>query len=331
VKKILVTGGNGFIGSNIIIAINKNKYKIDVLDLAKQNPKLEQYVNKYYRGDLKNKKFVNKILKKNYDIVIHCAAFIEVGESVKEPIKYYENNFLGTFNLLNSMIDNKCNKIIFSSTAAVYGNPSKCPIKENQILLPINPYGFSKMMVEKLLKDLHKNNKMKYISLRYFNACGSVKNFGERHDPETHLIPLIMQAASGRKKEISLYGNNFKTKDGTCIRDYIHVRDIANAHVKSLDYLIKDGNSHVFNIGSGKGFSVNQVIKFSSKITRKKINVKVTNARKGDPKILTASSVKIKKILNWEPKYSDIKNIIKSAWQWEKQLLKSHKYNKFKK
>ena len=143
-KKILVTGGNGFIGSNIIIAINKNKYKIDVLDLAKQNPKLEQYVNKYYRGDLKNKKFVNKILKKNYDIVIHCAAFIEVGESVKEPIKYYENNFLGTFNLLNSMIENKCNKIIFSSTAAVYGNPSKCPIKENQKLLPINPYGFQK-------------------------------------------------------------------------------------------------------------------------------------------------------------------------------------------
>ena len=322
-KKILVTGGNGFIGSNTILAINKSRYKIDVIDLEKKNPKLNKYINRYYRGDLKDKQFVHRILKKNYDIIIHCAAFIEVGESVNKPLKYYENNFLGTFNLLNEMIKNKCNKIIFSSTAAVYGNPRKCPISENEKLLPINPYGFSKMMVEKLLKDLDNNNKIKYISLRYFNACGSVKNFGERHDPETHLIPLIMQAASGRKREIYLYGNKFKTKDGTCVRDYVHVRDIANAHVKSLEYLIKNEKSHVFNIGSGKGFSVNQIIRFSRKITGKKINVKVTNARKGDPKILTASSIKINKILNWKPKYSSITTIIESAWEWEKQLLKS--------
>jgi UDP-glucose 4-epimerase len=219
------------------------------------------------------------------------------------------------------MIKNDCKKIIFSSSAAIYGKPNTHPITESFKLKPINPYGFSKLMVENLLSDMEKAYNFKYISLRYFNASGASNKFGEMHNPETHLIPLIMQVASGRIQNINIYGNKYKTKDGTCIRDYIHVADIADAHVKSVQYLFKFNKSEIFNLGSEGGRSVGEIIKLSRKITNKKIKVKILPKRLGDPSILIASSFKIKKTLKWKPKFSSIKNILQSAWNWEKKLL----------
>ena len=318
---LLVTGGNGYIGSNIISALDKNFFLIDVIDKQKKNSLLDKYIRNYFKGDLKNKLFVDNVFKNKYDVVIHCASLIEVNESVLMPSKYYENNFFGTINLLNSMIKNNCNKLIFSSSAAIYGVPKKIPITEDSELNPVCPYGFSKLIIEQLLKDYEKISKLKYITLRYFNACGATKNFGEKHEPETHLIPLIMQALSKRKKEIKIYGDNFKTKDGTCIRDYVHVGDIANAHIKALNYLLNKNKSEIFNIGSGRGFSVKEIIFNSEKVTKKKLFFRIVKPRAGDPEILLASNNKIKRILKWKPKLSSISSIIKSAWSWEKSLL----------
>jgi UDP-glucose 4-epimerase len=257
---------------------------------------------------------------------MHFASFINVGESYMHPKKYYDNNVINTLNLLDCMVDLKISNFIFSSTAAVYGEPSLTPIKEDQNIAPVNPYGNTKAIVEKILKDYDQAYGLKYISLRYFNACGAHIDgtIGERHDPETHLIPLILQAASGRRKEFKVYGDDYDTQDGTCVRDYIHVMDLSEAHLLSLEKLIKNQKSDIYNIGNNKGFSVKEIISMAEKITQIKIPYEITSRRKGDPSELIADNKKISENLNWSANYSDLKTILETAWEWEKRLSRSN-------
>jgi UDP-glucose 4-epimerase len=257
---------------------------------------------------------------------MHFASFINVGESYIHPKKYYDNNVINTLNLLDCMVDLKISNFIFSSTAAVYGEPSLTPIKEDQNIAPVNPYGNTKAIVEKILKDYDQAYGLKYISLRYFNACGAHIDgtIGERHDPETHLIPLILQAASGRRKDFKVYGDDYDTQDGTCVRDYIHVMDLSEAHLLSLEKLIKNQKSDIYNIGNNKGFSVKEIISMAEKITQIKIPYEITSRRKGDPSKLIADNKKISENLNWSANYSDLKTILETAWEWEKRLSRSN-------
>ena len=298
-------------------------HQIDVLDNLSTGFKENSQNYKLHICDLSNKKQVHKILKENkYEMVMHFASCINVGESYDHPMKYYENNVINTLNLLECMIDLKILNFIFSSTAAVYGEPESIPIKEEQNLSPINPYGKTKSVVENILSDYDKSYGLKYISLRYFNACGAHIDgtIGERHNPETHLIPLILQTASGRRNNFKIYGDDYKTKDGTCVRDYIHVMDIAEAHLLSLEKLIQTQNSDIYNIGNKQGYSVREIIDMVEEITQIKIPYKISEKRKGDPAELIADNSKITEKLNWRARYSDLNTIINTAWEWEKKL-----------
>jgi UDP-glucose 4-epimerase len=276
-----------------------------------------------HKCDLANREEVYSILQNNYDLVMHFASYINVGESYINPQKYYENNVVNTLNLLNCMVDLKILNFVFSSTAAVYGEPKSNPISENHSMTPVNPYGHTKAIVENILKDYDSSYGLKSISLRYFNACGAHSDgtIGERHDPETHLIPLILQAVSGRKDKITIYGDDYPTKDGTCIRDYIHVMDLAEAHLLALDRLSQTQSSDVYNVGNNEGFSVREIIEVAKKITNRKMDIEIQSRRKGDPAELIADNQKIKSELNWKAKHSDLDKIISSAWQWEQKLL----------
>ncbi|MCC7553188.1 MAG: UDP-glucose 4-epimerase GalE [Methanobacteriaceae archaeon] len=315
---ILVTGGAGYIGSHTNKALHSAGYDTLVLD----------NLSKGYENFVKWGEFVNcdfgsyddlKNLFNSYDIegVIHFAAFSSVGESVKQPAKYLKNNFKNTLNLLKVMKKFEVNKFIFSSTAAVYGNPEFTPIPENHPLKPINPYGQSKLNVERALEKSDLN----YVSLRYFNAagCDFDLEIGEAHVPETHLIPLILDAAIGKRDSISIFGDDYNTQDGTCIRDYVHVNDLADAHIKAYEYLQDDNSSNIFNLGNGNGFSVKEVINTCKKITGIDFNVEISPRRDGDPDILIADFNKIKSSLNWNPKY-DLDTIVESAWNWHKKI-----------
>jgi len=298
-------------------------HQIDVLDNLSTGFKENSQNYKLHICDLSNKKQVHKILKENkYEVVMHFASSINVGESYDHPMKYYENNVINTLNLLECMIDLKILNFIFSSTAAVYGEPESIPIKEEQNLSPINPYGKTKSLVENILSDYDKSYGLKYISLRYFNACGAHIDgtIGERHNPETHLIPLILQTASGRRNNFKIYGDDYKTKDGTCVRDYIHVMDIAEAHLLSLEKLIQTQSSDIYNIGNKQGYSVREIIDMVEEITQIKIPYKISEKRKGDPAELIADNSKITEKLNWRARYSDLNTIINTAWEWEKKL-----------
>lgn len=298
-------------------------HQIDVLDNLSTGFKENSQNYKLHICDLSNKEQVHKILKENkYEMVMHFASSINVGESYDHPMKYYENNVINTLNLLECMIDLKILNFIFSSTAAVYGEPESIPIKEEQNLSPINPYGKTKSLVENILSDYDKSYGLKYISLRYFNACGAHIDgtIGERHNPETHLIPLILQTASGRRNNFKIYGDDYKTKDGTCVRDYIHVMDIAEAHLLSLEKLIQTQNSDIYNIGNKQGYSVREIIDMVEEITQIKIPYKISEKRKGDPAELIADNSKITEKLNWRARYSDLNTIINTAWEWEKKL-----------
>jgi|TARA_A100001011_G_C14302919_1_gene841691 UDP-glucose 4-epimerase len=321
--KILVVGGAGYIGSHMIKRFQNTDHKIDVLDNLSTGFKENSQNYKLHICDLSNKEQVHKILKENkYEMVMHFASSINVGESYDHPMKYYENNVINTLNLLECMIDLKILNFIFSSTAAVYGEPESIPIKEAQNLSPINPYGKTKSVVENILSDYDKSYGLKYISLRYFNACGAHIDgtIGERHNPETHLIPLILQTASGRRNNFKIYGDDYKTKDGTCVRDYIHVMDIAEAHLLSLEKLIQTQSSDIYNIGNEQGYSVREIIDMVEEITQTKIPYKISEKRKGDPAVLIADNSKITEKLNWRAKYSDLNTIINTAWEWEKKL-----------
>ena len=325
--KILVIGGAGYIGSHMVKRFQDTDHEVEILDNLSTGFELNAQNYKLHICDLSNKDLVYQILKENkYEVVMHFASYINVGESYSQPEKYYKNNVTNTLNLLDCMIDLKILNFIFSSTAAVYGEPQNIPITEAQKISPVNPYGNTKAIVEKILKDYDEAYGLKYIALRYFNACGAHIDgtIGERHNPETHLIPLILQAASGRKKNFTIHGDDYDTKDGTCIRDYIHVMDLAEAHLLSLEDLIKTQNSEIYNIGNNQGFSVKEIIKIAETVTNTKIPYEIAGRRKGDPAQLIADNKIIMEKLNWSANYSDLNTIIKTAWEWEKRLSKSN-------
>jgi UDP-glucose 4-epimerase len=318
--KVLVIGGAGYIGSHTVKLLKSKGIEVAVFDNLEKGHKEAVLTDKFYLGDTANKEDLLKAFKDfNPDAVIHFAAFIEVGESVKNPLKYYKNNFANSLNLFDVMV--KCNVkyIVFSSTAAVYGMPNAKLIDESLAGNPINPYGESKYMTELALDSLSKTEKLSYVALRYFNASGASPDceIGEAHNPETHLIPLVLQTASKKRDKISIFGNSYPTKDGTCIRDYIHVDDLAEAHFMALSYLLQGGKSDAFNCGYGQGYSVLEIIETVKKVTKKDFKVEVTAKREGDPPYLVASNEKIKKTLGWTPKFNNIEYIIETAWNWE--------------
>ena len=318
--KVLITGGAGYIGSHVVKALGEKGYDLLIVDNLSNGHREAVLYGKLAIGDIGNKEFLQKVVSEFApDVVMHFSAFIEVGISVKEPLSFYKNNVIGTLNLLEVLIENKIDKFIFSSTAAVYGIPEKIPIPEEHRINPINPYGKTKAVIEKALEDFSKAYNFNYVSLRYFNASGSDPSgkIGESHNPETHLIPLVLQTAKGEREAIRIYGTDYPTKDGTCIRDYIHVNDLADAHILAMEYLIEGGKSDVFNCGYGYGYSVREVIETAKKITGKNFKVIEHKRREGDPPILVADSKKLKEKLNWKPKFDDLETIIKTAWNWE--------------
>lgn len=319
---ILVTGGAGYIGSHANKELNQEGYKTVVLDNMTYGHEDFLKWGDAEKLDLADLDALRSVFK-NYPIkaVMHFAAFTYVGESVEDPQKYYLNNLRNTLNLLQVMNEFNIKMLVFSSTCATYGNPLKIPIAEDHPQNPINPYGRGKLMVEQIMRDYSLAYGLKYASLRYFNAAGADPDceVGERHDPETHLIPLILDAALGKREDIKIFGTDYDTPDGTCIRDYIHVTDLADAHIRALRYLESGGKSEVFNLGNGNGFSVREVIEKAREITGCAIEATETDRRPGDPPILIGSSEKAIKILGWEPKYDDLGQIISSAWEWHKK------------
>ncbi len=328
-QHILITGGAGYIGSHTAYTLIQKGYPVVVIDLDIEKNKVPGVV--YIKGDCGDKQLLETIFTQHpIDAVMHFAAFIEVGESVKNPLKFYENNFAKSIVLLQAMCAHGVKKFIFSSSCAVYGTPEVLPLTEEHGKKPISPYGKTKFMVEMALEDLNKSHGLQYVALRYFNAAGGLPehNLGERHNPESHIIPLLLRAAySG--KPFTIFGTDYPTPDGTCIRDYLHVLDIADAHVRALEYLSAGGNSDCFNLGTGNGFSVKEMIAVVEKVTGKKVNVVYGQRRVGDPAVLVAGPKKVKEVFGWEPRYSDLLAMVKSAyefdcfWYWGTQLQKS--------
>lgn len=275
----------------------------------------------FTKGDIRDRAFVDSVLdKEKIDAVIHFAANSLVGESMVNPLKYYDNNVNGTKVLLQSMVAHGLDKIVFSSTAATYGEPEKVPILETDRTEPTNTYGETKLAMEKMFKWTDRAHGLKYVSLRYFNACGAHVSgkIGEAHSPETHLIPLILQVPLGQREYISIFGDDYDTSDGTCIRDYIHVTDLAQAHILAVDYLMKGNESNIFNLGNGVGFTVKEVIDTARKVTGHEIPAKIAERRAGDPARLIASSDKARQVLLWKPEHADLEEIISTAWNWHK-------------
>lgn len=319
----MVTGGAGYIGSHTVLALINKGYDVIVVDnLATGFLPAVNCSAKFYKADIHNEEELNTIFRKEkIEGVIHFAAFSQVGESMTDPLKYYYNNVSGTCTLLNCMQANHVNNIIFSSTAAVYGIPEHELITEEDIAKPINPYGETKLAIEHMLAWAEKAYGLHYVALRYFNACGADPSatIGEAHNPETHLIPIILQVPNKQRDKVFIFGDKYPTKDGTCVRDYVHVCDLAQAHILSLEYLKSTGKSEVFNLGNGEGFSVKQVVQIAEKVTEQSIPAVMAEPRPGDPAILVASSQKAKDILGWEPQFADMDIILKTAWNWHRQ------------
>ncbi|MFC1785301.1 UDP-glucose 4-epimerase GalE [Candidatus Neomarinimicrobiota bacterium] len=318
---VLVVGGAGYIGSQTNKILSNQGYKTIVYDNLIYGHREAVKWGELIVGDLNNIEKLRLLFTKyNITAVIHFAAFSYVGESVKNPEKYYINNVSNTLNLLLVMKDFNCKYFIFSSTCAIYGNPRYLPIDENHPQNPINPYGLSKYMVEKILCDYSKAYDIKYVALRYFNAAGADKDceIGENHIPETHLIPLLLDAVIGKRPNIKVYGSDYDTKDGTAIRDYIHVADLAEAHTLALNYILNGGICDAFNLSNGNGYSVIEVIESVKEITNKNFKVTFTNRREGDPAVLIGDSRKARNILKWNPKYFHLETLIKTAWEWHK-------------
>lgn len=316
---ILVCGGAGYIGSHMVAQLIEKGEEVIVVDNFQKGHRDAVTGRKVYEGDLRNREFLDKVFSENnIEAVIDFAADSLVGESVTEPLKYFNNNVGGTITLLETMRDHKVKYIVFSSTAATYGEPESIPIQEGDKTIPTNPYGESKLMVEKVLKWASNAYGIKYTALRYFNAAGAHPDgtIGEDHRPESHLIPLILQTALGQREKIMIFGDDYDTADGTCVRDYIHVMDLADAHLLALNRMRKGGDSAVFNLGNGKGFSVKEVIEATRKVTGREIKEEIAPRRAGDPAILVASSQKAIDELNWKPKYNSLETIIETAWKW---------------
>lgn len=316
---ILVPGGAGYIGSHTVAELLEKGEEVVVVDNLIKGHKEAVLGGRFYEGDLSDGDFLDRVFTENeIEAVIDFAAFSLVGESVSEPLKYYNNNVAATMVLLEKMKEHHVNNIVFSSTAATYGEPENIPIIETDRTEPTNPYGQTKLAVEKMLKWCDKAYGLKYTCLRYFNAAGAHKSgeIGEDHTPESHLIPIILQVALGQRKNIFVFGDDYNTPDGTCVRDYIHVTDLANAHILALNRLRKGEDSRIYNLGNGRGFSVKEVIDTARKVTGKPIGEQITERRAGDPAVLVASSDKIKNELNWLPEYNSLETIIDSAWKW---------------
>lgn len=319
---ILVLGGAGYIGSHTVYElIDKGNDVVIIDNLETGHIEAVHEKARFYQGDIRDRAFVDRVLdKEKIDAVIHFAANSLVGESMINPLKYYDNNLCGTKVLLESMIAHDVKKIVFSSTAATYGEPERIPILEEDKTEPTNTYGETKLSMEKMFKWTDKAHGLKYVSLRYFNACGAHKsgNIGEAHKPETHLIPLILQVPLKQREAIQIFGEDYDTKDGTCIRDYIHVTDLAQAHILAVEYLMKGNESNIFNLGNGVGFTVKEVIDTARKVTEEEIKAVISERRAGDPAKLIASSDKAKSILGWKPEHADLEEIIADAWKWHK-------------
>lgn len=319
---ILIAGGAGYIGSHTNKILFQNGYETLVYDNLIYGHQEAVKWGEFVRGDLNSIDYLRSLfLKHKIDAVMHLAAFAYVGESVENPEKYYLNNVSATLNLLRVMREFNCNYLIFSSSCAIYGNPKYSPIDEKHPKNPINPYGRGKLMVERILQDYAFAYGLKYVSLRYFNAAGAdiETEIGEDHDPETHLIPLVLDAAMGKREDIKVFGTDYDTPDSTAIRDYIHVTDLAQAHVLALEYLRNDGVSNVFNLANGDGYSVLEVIKTAKEVTNKDFKVTYVPRRAGDPAKLVGDSTKAKTMLRWEPEFFNLKTIIKSAWKWHER------------
>lgn len=320
--KILVTGGAGYIGSHAVRALIEAGREVVVLDDLSTGFREAVHPDaKFYNIDIHDGEALDKLFRAE-DIagVIHFAAFSQVGESMKKPLKYYDNNLSGTLSLIKAMVRNGVKYIVFSSTAATYGEPERVPILESDRTQPTNCYGETKLAIEKMMKWTGGAHDLHYVALRYFNACGAHPSgeIGEAHDPETHLIPLILQVPLGKREAISVFGDDYPTKDGTCIRDYIHVCDLSDAHILALDYLMDGGESDVFNLGNGEGFTVKEVIETARRVTGHPIPAEMCPRRAGDPAQLVASSEKARSILGWKPRYNDLETIIQTAWDWHR-------------
>lgn len=328
---ILVLGGAGYIGSHTVYELIDNGEDVVIIDnLLTGHEEAVHPKARFYKGDIRDKEFLDSVfIKEKIDAVIHFAASSLVGESMEKPLKYYDNNICGTKILLDSMVEYGIDKIVFSSTAAVYGEPERIPILETDKTEPTNTYDETKLSMEKMFKWVGKAHGLRYVSLRYFNACGAHVSgkIGEDHNPESHLIPLILQVPNGKREFISIFGEDYQTKDGTCIRDYIHVTDLAQAHILAVKYLQNGGESDIFNLGNGIGFSVKEVIETARKVTQNAIPAKVTPRRAGDPAKLIASSDKAKKVLGWKPQHAELDEIISTAWNWHKNHPDGFKNN----
>ncbi|WP_416044721.1 UDP-glucose 4-epimerase GalE [Clostridium tyrobutyricum] len=318
---ILVCGGAGYIGSHMVAHLLENNHNVVILDNLQTGHKDAILGGKFYFGNLKDSIILDKIFTENkIDAVIDFAANSLVGESVENPLKYFDNNIGSTISLLQSMNKYNVKYIVFSSTAATYGEPENVPIQEQDKTFPTNPYGESKLAVEKILKWCDNAYGIKYTALRYFNACGAHINgkIGEDHNPESHLIPVILQAAMGKRDKIMVFGDDYNTEDGSCVRDYVHVSDLASAHLLALKRLQFGGESKIYNLGNGKGFSVKEVVEVARKVTGINIKSEIADRRPGDPATLIASSDKAIKELGWNPKFNSLETIIDTAWKWHK-------------
>lgn len=320
--RILVTGGAGYIGSHMVKMLSLIGHDVDTIDDLTTGHRDAVLAGNLIEGSLLDTSLLDEVIStKSYEVVMHFAGSIAVGESVANPSKYYRNNLLASLNLLDALIKHGVNKLVFSSTAAVFGNPEYVPIDEDHPKMPINPYGETKLMFEQALASYEKAYGLKSVSLRYFNASGADVDglLGERHDPETHLIPLALRATNPSESMLTIYGNDYNTKDGTCVRDYVHIMDLCEAHLLAMNYLLSGGDSRQYNLGNGEGYSVLEVIKTVEKVTGKKVNVCFGPKRIGDPASLVADSSSIRNDWGWQPKYN-LEDIVSHAWQWECKL-----------
>jgi UDP-glucose 4-epimerase len=314
--RVLVVGGAGYIGSHMVSLLGSQGCDVVTLDNLSTGYKDSVMYGEFIQGSCGDRSLIDSILRSGVDAVMHFASFSQVGSSVTEPSAYYQNNLVNTLTLLDAMRDNGIDKFIFSSSAATYGEPQCCPIDESHRQHPINPYGRTKLMVEQALADYNVAYGIRYVCLRYFNAAGADEHgrLGERHMPETHLIPLILQAALGLREYVEVFGRDYDTPDGTCIRDYVHVQDLCDAHQLALDALMRGEASQMYNLGSGRGFSVQEVIKTAERVTNCKVEIRDSGRRIGDPARLVADPSLIKKRLGWNPRFLRLETMIEHAW-----------------
>jgi UDP-glucose 4-epimerase len=320
--KVLVTGGAGYIGSHIVKTLGEKGHDIVVYDNLSYGHDWALLSGRLVKGDLGEKEYLDAVFaEEKFDAIIHMAAFIVVDESIREPLKYYQNNFINAMTLIRTCLKHGVKKFLFSSTAAVYGIPEKIPVTEESPLLPINPYGASKVMVEQVLKDVSASDDLRYIALRYFNVAGAdpMSRIGQARKDATHLITVSLRTALGIRDHLDIYGTDYPTPDGTCIRDYIHVDDLSNAHVLALEYLVSGGESRIYNCGYGHGYSVKEVVDEVKRVTGVHFPVIATDRRIGDPPALIADSSKLRQELQWGPQHDNLEYIIRTAWDWEKK------------